>query len=228
MSFFGLFKPKPKTEMKKLLEKIYARIFPGGSEQMNTEVDEVSHLVGDKYSKEQMNTLYNHIAGLFYIADDKSEERIIGSTMIKMDGQIAKEDISKIYDYVKYKFFRQQLGTDNQDKIDELSNVMFGGNIGYDSDEIPGGFGNFGYSITNPIPTKGINGSHVYLRKLKFLATGKEIKWGREGSYSSDNIENKIDKYKLFDISGDCIATIYISPYHRKNSSKAPEGFKLS
>jgi hypothetical protein len=122
---------------------------------------------------------------------------------------------------------KQKLGTEDQAELNNLSNVMFGGNTGYDSDEIPGGFGNFGYSITNPIPTKGINGSNVYLRKLKFLATDKEIKWERIGSYSSDNIENKIDKYKLFDLSGNYINTIYISPYHRKNSNKAPDGFEL-
>jgi hypothetical protein len=101
MSFWGLFKPKPKTEMKKLLEKIHTGIFPGGNKQMNAEVDEVSHLIGDKYSRDQMSKLYNHMAGLFYIAEDKSEERIVKSAMIKMDSKIAEEDIVKIYDYVK-------------------------------------------------------------------------------------------------------------------------------
>ncbi|MCX6766843.1 MAG: hypothetical protein NT170_03665 [Candidatus Moranbacteria bacterium] len=213
--------------MEKLQKKIYFDIFPGGEKQIVKEAEDVNHLVGDKYSKDQIRKAYFHMIFLFFIADDRSEERIIGSSKINMGDQITEEDTLIMYGYIKDRFLRHQLGTENSEALQGFSDVMFGGNIGYDSDEIPGGYGNFGYSITNPIPTKGINGSHVYLRKLKFLATGKEIKWGRTGSYSSDNIENKIDKYKLFDISGDDIATIYISPYHRKNSDKAPEGFEL-
>lgn len=228
MSFFGLFKSKQETEIKKLRKKIYFDIFPGGENQIVKEAEEVNHLVGDKYSKDQIRKAYLHMTFIFFIAEDRSEERIIGSSMINMGGQIAKEDALTIYGYVKNRFLRHQLKTENSEELQGFSDVMFGGDTGYNSDKIPGGFGNFGYSLTNPIPTKGINGSHVYLRKLKFLATGNEIKWKREGSYSSDNIENNIDKYKLFDISGDDIATIYISPYHRKNSDKAPDGFKLS
>lgn len=227
MSFFGLFKSKQEKEFKKLQKKIYFDIFPGGEKQIVKEAEDANHLVGDKYSKDQIRKVFLHIIFLFFIAQDKSEERITGSTMIKMDGQIAKDDISVIYNYVKDRFLKQRLGTEDQNELDESSAVMFGGDNGCDSDEIPGGYGDFGYSVNNPIPTKGIMGSNTYLSKLKSSANNNRITSERAGSCSADNIENMIDEYKLFDESGENIATIFISPYHRRNSSKAPKGFEL-
>jgi len=228
MSFFGLFKSKQEKEMDKIKKKISTGVFPDGNQQIERETDEVSHLIGNKYPKDQMREVYIHIAFLFFIADkDRSEERIIMSTNIKMDSKIAEADILKIYDYVKNKFLKQQLGTEDQNELNESATVMFGGNIGCDTDEIPGGYGDFGYSATNPIPTKGIMGSNMYLSRLKPVYGDTNTEWKREDSCSVDNIENMIDEYKLSNSAGDCVATIYVSPYHSRNSEKAPNGFKL-
>jgi hypothetical protein len=37
-----------------------------------------------------------------------------------------------------------------------------------------------------------------------------------------------IDEYKLSNVPADQVIKIYISPYHKRNSEKAPEGFELT
>jgi hypothetical protein len=92
-------------------------------------------------------------------------------------------------------------------------------------DEIPGGYGEFGLSVTNPVPTHTILGSNLYLSRLRTL-DNKEISCNRIGSTGSDNIENPIDMYRVDTEDGKHI-TIYLSPYHLKNSNKTPKGFKF-
>jgi len=228
MSFFGLFKSKGEKEMEKIQKKLIAQAFPSGRKQIDKEVNEVSKLLDGRYSIAQINKIYTHITFLFIIAKDKTKERIITSTKIKMGDEITEEDILKVYRYITNKFIKQHLGIKDQALVDDISYGIFDGNgEGSDSDEIPGSYGDFGLSPTNPIPTNGIAGSDAYLRKLKSIDVDSEINWRRIGPCFSDNIENVIDKYELFNMSKKSIATIYISPYHKKNSVKAPIGFKL-
>jgi hypothetical protein len=96
---------------------------------------------------------------------------------------------------------------------------------GTDQDIIPEGIGEFGYDVTNPIPVNTIFGNSAYLGRLRTLNDIK-VKYERVGSTGARNIEHPIDIYNIF--NGDKkIATLYISPYHKKNSSLAPKGFKL-
>lgn len=98
---------KQADEMDKIWAKIQTQIFPGGHKQTSSEIDEVSELLANKYPKKQIMQAYLHIVYLFFIAEDKSVERIINSTNIKMDNTIAREDIIKIYNYVQNKFLQQ-------------------------------------------------------------------------------------------------------------------------
>ena len=229
MSFFGLFKPKPKPskEINQIFKKVFSRMFPGGPEQLDREIDKLNNLVGGKYENELLREAYLHMAGLYAIAEDRSDERIVKSVSIKCDGKIADEDTLLIYEYLKKKLLMQQFG-DDQSVIDEFYSGLYGGNEGCDTDEIPGSYGSFGYVPTNPIPTKGIVGSHAYLSKLKLAENDDRISWERTDTCSAENIENIIDKYKLSKESGEYIATIYISPYHKRNSEKTPTDFVLS
>ncbi|MCF6365642.1 MAG: hypothetical protein L3J35_05505 [Bacteroidales bacterium] len=97
---------------------------------------------------------------------------------------------------------------------------------GTDLDIIPEGFGEFGIEITNPVPVNSVFGSTVYLKRL-ITNDGNKIEFKRRGSMSVNNIENPIDAY-IISVAKEKIATIYISPYHKKISQKAPKGFKFS
>lgn len=227
MGFFNLFKSKQKKEIKSIQDKIFAQAFPGGHDQANIDINELRNLLVNKYSREQVSVLYYHVTFLFVISQDKTKERILKSTQIKMGKQITEEDILTVYEYAKNKILSRYLGIVDKDIVEDISNGIFGGNEGCSSDKIPGGYGEYGLSPTNPVPTKGTMGSSLYLERLRMSEINGEIQWRRTGVYSVDNIENMIDEYKTFDSSGRCLATVYISPYHKKNSDKAPKNFDL-
>jgi hypothetical protein len=99
------------------------------------------------------------------------------------------------------------------------------GEFGTEEDKVPDGYGEFGHEITNPIPVNSIAGSRIYLNNLRTL-DGNKIQFTRFGSSSAPNVAKPIDIYEIT-VDGKKIATLYISPYNKKNSNLAPRGFKL-
>ena len=95
-----------------------------------------------------------------------------------------------------------------------------------DSDDLPSAFGSFGLCATNPIPTRSILGSYEYLANLR-TDDGQPVKASRVGSTTAPEVtEAVIDVYAL-SVGGLSDIAIYICPYHKKNSMRAPEGFVL-
>jgi hypothetical protein len=109
-----------------------------------------------------------------------------------------------------------------KDIFDILQSINNGGT---DQDIIPGGYGEFGYDVTNPIPVNTIFGNTSYLGRLRTLDDMK-ITYERIGSFSSPVSANPIDGYVIY-ATGEKIAKLYIDPYNKKNSKKAPRNFKL-
>lgn len=97
---------------------------------------------------------------------------------------------------------------------------------GVDADELPDGYGEFGLERTNPVPCNTIMGSEVYLAGLR-TENGDEITYERIGSFSSKLSSEPIDGYQIYNQNGDELSVIYISPYQKRNSNKAPPGFCL-
>lgn len=93
-------------------------------------------------------------------------------------------------------------------------------------DVIPQGIGKFGLTETNPVPVHGIPSNEIYLSRLR-RNNGERIRWRRLGHVTNEIIFSPVDKYEIFDMKGNTISYIYISPYHWKTSNKAPEGFKI-
>lgn len=96
---------------------------------------------------------------------------------------------------------------------------------GTDQDMIPSGYGEFGYDLTNPIPVNTIFGNTAYLGRLRTLDEVK-VTYKRIGSFGSPISDNPIDGYEIF-ANGQKIAILYIDPYNKRNSQKAPKNFKL-
>ena len=96
---------------------------------------------------------------------------------------------------------------------------------GTDQDTIPGGYGEFGYEITNPIPINTVFGNTSYLGRLRTL-DDIEVTYKRLGCLSSPVSKNIIDRYIIY-ANGEEIAILYLDPYNKKNSQKAPNNFKL-
>jgi hypothetical protein len=98
---------------------------------------------------------------------------------------------------------------------------------GCDADEIPGGYGEFGLSPTNPIPTHTIFGSTWYLSRLK-TENGNKVVYQRHSSMELPPGPRPIDVYYVQHPDGTHLTTLYISPYHKRNSSRAPKGLRLA
>jgi hypothetical protein len=97
---------------------------------------------------------------------------------------------------------------------------------GVDTDDIPKGYGPYGLCETNPIPTRGIPGSNEYLSRLR-TKDGHPIESSRIGSTSANDVTSgAIDMYSVT-IGGVSLGKVYLCPYHKRNSGKAPEGFRL-
>ena len=96
---------------------------------------------------------------------------------------------------------------------------------GTEEDMIPEGYGEFGLEVTNPIPVNTVMGSIAYLGRLRTL-DGQKVEYNRIGSTSADNIDKPIDVYEIL-LCGKEFDTIYISPYNKKNSERAPKGYTL-
>ncbi|MBO1906553.1 sel1 repeat family protein [Microvirga sp. 3-52] len=111
----------------------------------------------------------------------------------------------------------------------ELTDLMeMMSSAGVDTDQLPGSYGEFGgLEVSNPIPCKGILGSRAYLERLR-TPDGSTITYDRRGSWISQVSSHPIDGYAIANPTGRHLATIYISPYNRRNSSKAPKGFILN
>lgn len=98
---------------------------------------------------------------------------------------------------------------------------------GVDTDDIPKGYGPYGLCKTNPVPTRGIPGSNEYLSRLR-TKDGRSIESARIGSTTAEDVTSgAIDMYSI-SCGGVSLGTVYLCPYHKRNSGKAPEGFRLT
>lgn len=98
---------------------------------------------------------------------------------------------------------------------------------GVDTDDIPKGYGPYGLCKTNPVPTRGIPGSNEYLSRLR-TKDGRSIESSRIGSTTAEDVTSgAIDMYAI-SRGGLSLGTVYLCPYHKRNSGKAPEGYRLT
>jgi hypothetical protein len=116
-----------------------------------------------------------------------------------------------------------QGGSGLKELFEAMSDLSEGG---CDTDEIPGAKGKFGWDASNPIPTRTTLGSTSYLARLQ-THYGKAIFYERVGSFVSPASTMPVDGYELQDSDGNDLGVIYISPYHRRNSQRAPEGLQV-
>lgn len=118
--------------------------------------------------------------------------------------------------------------TEYYQKNKELFDLQkeFMGAQGTDEDVMPDGYGEYGIEVTNPIPTSTVYGSIAYLGKLRTM-DGTKVEYKRIGSTSAPNINQIIDEYEIF-ARGQKITNLFICPYNKKNSDRAPKGFKIS
>ena len=87
-------------------------------------------------------------------------------------------------------------------------------------DRIPGGSGDFGLRVTNPIPVNGPVGECAYLSRLETLS-GERLLFHRLGA------DNGIDVFEAVTFSGLSWHILFLDMYHPRRSRLAPKGFRL-
>ncbi len=116
----------------------------------------------------------------------------------------------------------QSMTREFKDAMDNISATYAKGTY---KDKIQTGHGEFGVSLTNPIPTMSVVGSNKYLSKLGYGS--RELEHRRVGSTSSPVTDGNVDIYELY-VNGREVEAIYICSYHKRNSRIVPKGYTLT
>ena len=112
-------------------------------------------------------------------------------------------------------------------KDDFLRSSTFSGGVNNKGcDQIPGAYGYFGITPTNPIPVNGVVGELVYIFRLR-SKTGVGFMYHRLGSFSSPPSKNPIDHYELVAVDASEWYDLYFDCYYPRRSMKVPTGLTV-
>lgn len=212
------------SELNSLMAQMMKDIFPDGANQMERELSELASILGVPTSK--IRGTFNYACSRAFMGNCDKQTLVFGISRHK-DG-LSEAQVEKFAKYIFAKLLKQRAGVPDGPFLESSLNAMGfnDDNGGYRYDEIPGGKGEFGICINNPVPVNGILANESYLKRL-ITSDGMSISWNRMGSGGAENIDNPIDIYKITDSFGRERPTIYISPYHPSTSTKAPKGYKF-
>jgi hypothetical protein len=87
-------------------------------------------------------------------------------------------------------------------------------------DKIPNGFGEFGRTLTNPVPVNGPMGELVYLSRLE-TADGVPIAFHRLGAFGN------VDIFEIVSENGRYWDVLYVSLYYPRKSRVVPSGYRM-
>jgi len=228
MGIFNFGKRKKQTSYQNQLMVKFAEFLFGGIEQMNSQVEELYEIFGHRYTRGQIASVLTLTTSRFKRSEDKSAEAIVDQGLMASSTNCFKsrEEAMTLYEYVAKKSFQMAFENAPDALIEGLFKGLGNCEDGATTDVIPGAYGEYGYTVTNPIPTRGIPANEVYLRKLALLS-GESFHWRRIGSFAAPNIDHPIDGYEIITDGGETLCTIYISPYQRVISNLAPRGFYI-
>lgn len=221
MAFFGLFKSKEE----RLVDDIHKLIFPGGESDVTRDCERVNSITKGKIPPDKLRGFVSGCKALNRVSERCDAERFVPSFIQRAEGRITESEAYDMYVYFEgearyYDNITKQFG-----RGIPLEDTPWIYSTGTRMDEIPGGYGEYGLTATNPIPTVSARCSDHYLEMLRY--GGRPVQAHRVGSTKSDVTPGMVDMYRL-SCDGREIGTVYICPYHKKNSHKAPKGFSLA
>lgn len=234
MALFGLFKSKEEKSIDELMKSTLSTLFPMGDEDIRRDCDRVGEIINWKLQGDDLKGFVIGCKTMVAISDTLDDDGFVQSNLRRSNNRITTEQARDVYIYLagesmmranfagRMKAIGESIPSELEQELSRLRRIWSSGTT---TDSIPGGYGDYGLVATNPIPTVCIRGSERYLAKLRFA--GAPVKHSRAGSVGSEVTGGSIDVYKLSQHGRD-VGTIYICPYHRRDSKKAPKGFSLS
>jgi hypothetical protein len=233
MAFFGLFKSKEEKSLDSHLSSILSVIFPMGEEDISRDCKRIDILTNGKIPDPELKGFVTGCKTLVAINTSYDDDGFVRSNVARSKNRINETEARDVYVYLAGEsIYRARITNMSKEKGNELP-AEFSSHLdqlgrtwaaGTTQDRISGGTGEFGLADSNPIPTVCVNGSNVYLSRLRFNSKGVVNK--RIGSTISAVTKGNVDIYQLSQYGAD-LAKIYICPYHRKDSKIAPKGFTL-
>lgn len=233
MALFGLFKSKPERELQGALQQMNEMLFPRGEQDIARDCQRIDALTNQKIPQDNLRGFVAGCKALLHVSDSNDEDRFVDSFMRRSEGRISQTEAYEMYAYFEgeatfYDNFTRQMklmGGNMSASPEELFGDMpWIYSMGTREDTIQDGHGEFGLVKTNPAPTISVRGSNRYLQNLRF--GGRPVEANRLGSTSSDATLGSVDMYSLT-CAGREVGTVYICPYHKRNSRKSPKGFSL-
>lgn len=228
MGLLDLFRRKKKlSESESALMDQVAKMLFGGYDAMRAQTMELYELLGKRYPAPTVANNLTWMTSRFHHFEDKSAQgMVIEGQLERPDNTMTEADALMVYKFVVRKSFEKKFPGVPDSVFEEFYKSLGNFDKGATTDVIPGAYGEYGYDLTNPIPTRGVPSNELYLKRLRLLS-GESFKWHRIGSFGAPNIEHPIDGYAITLNNGEVLCIIYISHYQRINSNKAPKGFVL-
>ena len=233
MALFGLFKSKQERDLNNVMQELQERIFPGGEADIARDIVRVTAITHRKISADKIRGFVAGCKALIHISESYDDESFTRSFIIRSENVLSDSEAFEVYVYLAgeanyFDNLTMMAKMNGQTVTEELRNAMLGVSATYAKgtykDMIPGGQGELGHTVTNPIPTISVTGSNKYLAKLRY--GGHPVENNRVGSTSSPITDGNVDIYEL-SVGGRAVGAIYICPYHKRNCKIAPKGFTL-
>lgn len=96
-----------------------------------------------------------------------------------------------------------------------------------DCDELSNAHGEFGHSLTNPVPVNGVKGSIKYLSRLR-CKCGVGLIFHRLGSAASSKTKYPIDVYETVCSNGKHWDILFLHIYHPRRSTFLPKNYSFA
>lgn len=234
MALFGIFKSKQERELDGVLKQMHEDIFPGGEADVLRDIARVARYTNGKIPPDKIRGFVQGCKTLIAISESYDDDGFVRSNKARSGNLISDAEAHEVYVYFAgeanyvssvtkmYAGKGEPMPADTKQHLAQIEQTYANGTR---TDTISGGYGEFGMTVTNPIPTISVRGSNRYLSSLRFR--GQEVKNHRHGSTSSPVTDGNVDIYELT-VAGKEVGTVYICPYHRKNCKIAPKGFTLA
>lgn len=215
-----------KNEIMGAMGKMQKEIFPNGQKDIEQGTKKLLQILNNNIDRDTAQKIFVKSSGICHLNSMRepfTKERLKNHLAPYALHHFDDETLSEFYDFIlsKSEMARTMISVVESSREQARS---INPNAS-EEDEMPEGFGEFGLEKTNPIPASSIADGYMYLNRLK-LQNGMEISYTRIGSMRAPNIGETIDGYRIFSNDQE-IAKIYICPYNKKTSTKAPKGFVL-
>lgn len=230
MAFFGLFKSKDDKSREEFANTILPLIYPPKSDIEEIDNDRVAKITKNKITPDRLKGFVAGCKARIFLAKNYDEISLIKSIISRSEGKL---DLLEAYEVHAYLAGESLAITLMVRKAHENSRREIADECAEFRDYYKGaafcdcrieGYGKFGLTKTNPIPTISPVSSEYYLNSLRFR--GSPISFERVSSQKSGNLNGFVDQY-LIAQNGSEICHIYINPYQKKTSALPPAGFEL-